>query len=123
MKNKIDIIAIDNKNITNNELGIGLFLEGNYKITPYIFLQAKTAYFSTDSYNTAILQYNYYKNYSNIRTLFEQGINSYLSIQIIPITCCNLYLSFANYYKLKNEIKTNIFIPKNMLLFQIDLKI
>ena len=122
IRNRIDIITIDKNGTENNETGIGLFIEGKWEISNNIYLQSKITYFSTDSYASAIKQFNYYTNFANIRSLYDKGTQSNISLTIVPTSYCKIYFSYENYYIIQHYINNiqNMVIPKNLIYCQID---
>jgi len=129
IRNRMELALIDNKNIIPNEIGIAAFLECTWKITNYLKLQSRTTYFNTDSYTSAIWQYEYYyPGYSYIPALYDEGVRSYLALQLKISKYYNLSLRYVNLYKFNSEsigssyekINSN---QQNRIYAQVDFKI
>lgn len=101
---RAETVYLDNKSITDNEFGAAFFIEGTWKIARFLRLQARTSCFSTDSYSSAIWQYEYYyPGYSYTPALYKDGTRAYLTLQIIPSDYFKIYLRYVNYYKFDVE--------------------
>lgn len=129
LRSRLDFVYINNKNIIEDELGIAGFLESELKVTNWLKLQARATCFSTDSYNSAIWQFEYYyPGASYFPALYDSGTRAYIALQISPIKNLDIYLRYVNMYKFNVEslgsgyelIKGK---QQNRIYCQIDLKI
>ena len=128
VRSRAELVYLDNKNVFDNEFGAAFFVEGTWKVAKFLRLQARGSYFSTDSYASAIWQYEYYyPGASYSPALYEEGTRAYIALQIMPIDCLKLYLRYVNYYKFDVEsigssyekINSN---QQNRFYLQIDFK-
>jgi hypothetical protein len=100
LKLRADAIYIGNKGMTADETGFALFAECNYAITNWLKLQLRTTYFTTDTYTSAIYQFDYfYPGYSYSAALYNEGTRSFIALQFSPADWCKLYIRYINMYK------------------------
>jgi hypothetical protein len=100
LKSQIDFVHINNDKIISNEVGVAAYLEGTVRITNWLRFQCRSTYFATDSYTSAIWQFEYfYPGYSLSPALFLDGVRSFLALQISPYKKLDIYFRYINLYK------------------------
>jgi hypothetical protein len=128
LRSQIDFVHINNANVINSELGVAAFLEGTVRITNWLKIQGRSTYFSTDSYTSAIWQFEYYyPGYSYSPALYLEGMRSYLAVQLSPSKWFDIHFRYVNLYKFDEEsldenyekINTN---QQNRIYCQFDFK-
>jgi len=102
LKSQFDIVHINNDKIISNEVGFAAYLEGTVRITNWLRLQCRSTYFETDSYDSAIWQFEYfYPGYSLSPPLSLDGVRSFLALQISPYKKLDIHFRYINLYKHK----------------------
>ena len=128
LKNQLEIVDINNKKVIDGEFGFAGYLEGTYRITNWLRIQGRCSYFATDSYTSAVWQFEYYyPGYSYSPALFLDGVRSFLALQITPIRNLDIHFRYINLYKFDVEhlgsanerINTN---QQNRIYCQIDFR-
>ncbi len=115
--------------INETEDGYLLFQDIRYSPTSYFNLYGRIMFFRTDSFNSAIYQYE--NNLTGVLTnlaMFGEGMRWYIILRYKPLRMFALSLKFAETYKPKvktissgnNEIEGNI---DNQVSFQLDVNL
>jgi hypothetical protein len=88
-----ECVYINNINITDDEFGYALFVEGAYKIFEWLKIQGRATVFLTPSYTSAIWQFEYfYPGYSLIPALYLDGFRSFVQLNFKISKVGNIYL-------------------------------
>lgn len=129
VRSRVDFVSIDNADVLENEFGAAAFIEVNIKVFDWLKIQSRVTYFSTDSYTSAIWQFEYYyPGYSYAPALYLDGTRSFLALQISPLKRLDIYLRYVNLYKFDVESLGSSYEKidgnrQNRIYCQIDLKI
>jgi hypothetical protein len=119
---------IDFENYQPHEIGLAGFGELIYK--PYEFLETggRISYFSTDSYASAIWQYEYtLPGYMTTSALYGDGTRTYLYIRFKPVEWLSLWARYAvtaknNLDYIGSGVDEILDNSKKVLYFQMDVR-
>lgn len=93
---RIEADYIDFENYKPHETGLSSFAEFIYKPLEFLETGGRISYFSTDSYTSAIWQYEYtLPGYMTTSALYGDGSRSYLFLRINPADWLSLWLRYA----------------------------
>ncbi len=85
LRGRLDLNLINFENILPDETGFAGYVEIRYKVLDELDLTSRFAYFSTDSYESAIWQYEYtLPGYLYMPPLYGQGFRTYISAAWLP---------------------------------------
>ena len=86
IRQRVDAIYTDFDNLKSSETGISCFFEFNYQLNKYLFFGARIGYYSTDSFDSALWQYEYsIPGMMTSNANYGDGTRTYFHISIMPI--------------------------------------
>ena len=129
IRSRFDFVYLNNKNVIEDEFGFAAFIEGSIKLTNWLNIQSRISYFSTESYSSAIWQFEYYyPGYSYSPALYDEGMRSFLALHFRFLQRFDIYFRYINYFKLDAESLGSNYEKitrnhQNRIYLQIDIKI
>lgn len=101
-----EMCFIDQVDFASSESGLMSFAEIKWKPFNMLTVGARSSIFSTDSYNSAIWQFEYaMPGILSTRVLYEDGMRNYFYAKIEPFSFLDIWLRYAEL--IKNDIETS----------------
>lgn len=95
LRTRFDLNLINFENVIQNELGFASFIEGQWQVYDNLRIATRFAYFSTDSYESAIWHFeSIFPGYFNIPALFRTGYRTNLTVNYTILKCITLRLRY-----------------------------
>jgi hypothetical protein len=129
IRSRFDFIYLNNKNVVADEFGFSAFAEGNLKLANWLNFQTRISYFSTESYSSAIWQFEYYyPGYSYSPALYDDGMRSFFALHFSFLQRFDIFLRYVNMFKFDAESLGSSYEQidgnqQNRIYLQIDVKI
>lgn len=128
LRTRFDLNLVNFENVLDNEFGFASFIEGQLQVLDNLRMSSRFAYFSTDSYESAIWHFeSIFPGYFNIPSLFRTGFRTNITVNYsilnnITLRLCYMAMKILDVTKLGSgnmEIEGN---TDQRLYFQIDIQ-
>ncbi len=95
-RTRVDFNIVNFESVLPGETGFAAYFESQYKFSELLKLSGRLAYFSTDSYESAIWQYEYtIPGYLYMPPLYGSGFRAFLSLNCKPLKQLSLWARFV----------------------------